>query len=133
MAAVPFNIEGFMQGWHRSVQRSVFANEPAKLDVTLRSYEATSSGKSYAITMDVGIRGRGVDGRDLGATNARCDAIVVVNQAAWEDFWQQTREQGNTGPLTPTARNATMWQKVMDSCTKQLATQFGNVLAAGGH
>lgn len=131
MSAVPFNIESFMQSWKTNVGRSIFMNRPAKLDITLKGYEATMNAKSYAISMDMGLRGRDMEGRNIGSMNGKCSAIVLLDANKWGDFWQQARAQGSVEPLTPAARNATMWQKVMDSCTKELAKQFGNVLATG--
>lgn len=131
MAATPFSVDSFMQGWRHNVGRSVFANAQATLDITLNAYEATVSGKSYSLSMDVGLRGRDQYGRPLGTTNASCSAIELAGTAAWGDFWQQAREQGAVTPLTAAHRNATMWQKVMDSCVKDLATQFGTAIAGG--
>jgi hypothetical protein len=127
----PFTTDGFMRGWHNSVGRAVFANVPAKLDVTLRSYETTSSGDSYSVSMDVALRGRDMEGHTLAVMNGKCDAIVRIDGKAWWDFGQQARAQGAVAPLTAAARNATMWQKVMDSCVAELAKQFDTSLAAG--
>ena len=126
----PFTVDSFMRGWHNSVGRAVFANVPALLDVSLRSYETTSSGDSYALSMDVALRGRDTEGNTLAVMNGKCDAVVRIDGKAWRDFWQQARAQGAMAPLTAAARNASMWQKVMDSCVAELAKQFDTSLAA---
>lgn len=130
-ASTPFTVDSFMRGWRNSVERSVFANQPAKLDIILKEYEITSAGSSYAMNMDVRLTGRDQYGRTLGAMNAKCNAVVRITERSWWDFGQQARGQGTTYPLTAAARNATMWQKVMDSCVAELAKQFDTTLAAG--
>lgn len=130
-ASTPFRTESFMQGWRNSVGRSVFANYPALLDIVLKEYEITSSGDSYAMNMDVKLTGRRPDGKILGSMNATCNAIVHIDEFAWWDFAQQASHQGTVYPLTATARNATMWQKVMDRCVAELAKQFDTTLAEG--
>lgn len=131
MASEPFTVHSFMTGWRNSVGRSVFASTPAKLDVTLNSYEMSSSGNSYALSMDVSLRARSIENAVLGKMNAKCDAIERITPMSWWDFWQQARAQGTTTPLTAAPRNATMWQKVMDSCVAELAKQFDTTLAEG--
>lgn len=133
MAATPFTVQSFMQGWRHNIGTSPFAAEQAKLDITLLSYEATTSAKSYSISMNVILSGRDAQNRPRGTVNASCSAIELTDAAHWRDFWQQARTEGTMHPLTYEARNATMWQKVMDSCVKELATQFGNTLANGMH
>ncbi|PZP39730.1 MAG: hypothetical protein DI585_03150 [Pseudomonas fluorescens] len=130
MAATPFNIQSFMQGWHANIERSIFNNSPAYLDVKLKSYEATSSGDSYAMTMGVTLRGRDFANRTIATVDTTCNATMRRDTYAWGDFWQQSRTQLSTKPLTETARNTTMWQKVMNACVKDLALEFGNSLAA---
>lgn len=126
----PFTLDAFMQGWRNSVSRSVFASRPAKLDIVLHHYEVTSGGSSYAINMDVTLSGRGEYGQPLGTMNARCDAIERITTRTLWDFGQQAGRQGSIHPLTAAARNATLWQKVMDSCVAELAKQFDTTLAA---
>lgn len=127
----PFTVNSFMRGWSNSVGRSVFANVPAKMDVVLHHYETTSSGSSYAINMDVTISARDMENKPLGRMNAKCDAVERITPRTLWDFGQQARGQGTTHPLTAAARNATMWQKVMDSCVAELAKQFDTSLAEG--
>ncbi len=126
----PFTTDAFMRGWHNSVSRSVFASRPAKLDIVLHHYEITSGGSSYAINMDVSLSGRDEFGQPLGKMNARCDAIERITPLTLWDFGQQAGREGTIHPLTPRARNATLWQKVMDSCVAELAKQFDTTLAA---
>lgn len=128
-ASTPFTVDNFMTAWRNSVQRDLFANEKAFLDLTLNQYETTSSGNSYAVSMDVTMRARDQYGRQLALMNGTCNAVRRVTNAVWGDFWQQARDDGSTYPLTATARNATMWQKVMDSCVAELAKQFDTTLA----
>lgn len=125
----PFTVDSFMRGWRNSVGRSIFANTPAKLDLVLKHYETTSNYNSYAINMDVTLSGRDMNNKPLGRMNAKCDAVVRIDRLALWDFGQHARRQGTTYPLTPEARNATMWQKVMDSCVAELAKQFDTTLA----
>ena len=134
MAEKPFRIETFMQGWHANMARSLFASQPATLDVMLHSYEATRNAQSYALTMNVSLRGHDAHGRLIAATSSTCNAVLRRDidswATMWGDFWQQPADQRGAAPLTLGVRDATMWQKVMNACVKDLATEFGNVLAA---
>lgn len=133
MVDKPFRIQDFMTGWHANVGQNIFANEPAKLDVVLLSYNATQNARSYALTMDLNVQGHDQYGRLIAATSGRCNAVmrrdVDTWGTMWGDFWQQPADQRAASPLTLGVRDATMWQKVMNACVKQVATNFGNVLA----
>ena len=133
-AEEPFRIETFMQGWHANVGRSLFASQPARLDVVLHRHEATRNARSYALSMDVSLRGYDAYGRLIAATSGTCSVVMRRDMDSWAmmwgDFWQQPADQRGTAPLTLDVRDATMWQKVMNACVKDLATEFGNVLAA---
>ena len=134
MAGKPFRIRDFMTGWNANVGRNIFASQPGKLDVVLTRYEATQNARSYALTMDMSLRGYDQYGRLLATTTGRCNAVehadVEVWGTMWRDFWQQPADQRDASPLTYEVRDATMWQKVMNTCVKQFATNFGNVLTA---
>ena len=132
-ASQPFTTNSFMVGWRNSVGRSIWPNEPAKLDITLKQYETTTSGSSYELSLDVGLRGRDQYGRTIGQMNARCNAIQRITFGSWWDFGQQANTQGTNAPLTAAGRNATMWQKVMNSCVAELAKQFDTSIAAAKH
>ena len=132
MADKPFRIRDFMNGWHANIGHNLFASEPAKLDVVLHYYEATQNARSYALTMEMTLQGRDQYGRLLAATNGRCNAVLHADTETWGtmwgDFWQQPADQRAASPLTSEVRDATMWQKVMNTCVKQFATSFGNTL-----
>lgn len=126
---VQFRTEKFMNSWRRTVGRSIFGHSPALLDVVLQEYAATHSAKSFSISMEVRLRGRDSTGV-IAETTAKCSAVRHIGPEEWGDFGQQVAVQGDLRPLTPSGRDATMWQKVLDVCVKDLAIQFGQAVDA---
>lgn len=130
MESAPFTVERFMTAWTQAVARTPFANAPARLDVTLKRYEATQSGRAFAVSMNVTLKGRDMAGKTLTEKELTCSA-VETRGFELGDFAQQVAAQGNLTPLTQNVRDATMWQKVMTTCVRELATSFGTALNAG--
>lgn len=126
-----FLVEDFMHSWDRHTKRDLFAHQNATLDVTLNRYEATQSGRSYAVTMDVDLRGRDVNGRILAEKPLRCVVVDTMDMRHMGDSVQQAVSKADGGYLTPDGRESTMWQRVFDKCVRELTIQFGQALYAG--
>lgn len=130
MNSVPFRSDQFARSWQKQMPQRVFGSDPALLDVVVERYEATHGKNSYALSLETRMRGTDQNGGLLAETHAACSAVSEETHALGT-FGQQVAEQRSLAPLTPGARDATMWQKVLDSCVKDLAIQFGQALAAG--
>ncbi|MBI1309341.1 MAG: hypothetical protein GC129_05810 [Proteobacteria bacterium] len=127
---VTFDPATFMASWQRHVARSIFANEPALLDVAVSHFEATRSANSYALTVDVNLRGRQENGRILADSPAHCDIVAQPGIGIIRDSVQQAVDKADPAALTPEGRRETMWQQVWDACVADISTQFGVALAA---
>lgn len=130
MNATPFRSDHFARSWKTHMPDRVFGSQPASLDVIVEHYQATHGRKSYALSMETRLRGVDQYGGLLAETPATCSA-VAEETGEFGTFGQQVAEQRSITPLTPRAREATMWQKVLDLCVKDLAIQFGQALTAG--
>ena len=131
MNTTPFTVEAFFASWQASVGRNLFANQPALLHVTLHEYQTTQSGTSYAVSMKTTLTGTTPQGQPLATLQASCAAAAPLGATEFATLTQQAITQADAQALTPAARSRTMWQKVFNTCIQQLATQFGQALAAG--
>lgn len=125
----PFRADNFMASWRKQTQSNLFAHDDARLDVLLRDYVATHSGKSYAMTMQMTLRGRNSDGQVVAETPARCNVVMREDPRAMADFVQQVAWKHGLNPLTTPSLDATMWQKVWDACISDLTVQFSEALS----
>lgn len=130
MNGIPFRSDQFARSWSKLMPHRVFGSDPAKLDVVLERFEATHGRNSYAVSMETRMRGMDMAGNLLAEAPAHCSAVMDETYQLGT-FGQQMVDERSLAPLTPSARDATMWQKVLDSCVKDLAIQFGQALAAG--
>jgi hypothetical protein len=130
MNGTAFRSDQFARSWSKLMPQRVFGSNPAQLDVVVERYEATHGKNSYAVSLETKLRGKDMDGNLLAETPAHCSAVMDETYQLGT-FGQQMVDERSLAPLTPAARDATMWQKVLDSCVKDLAIQFGQALAAG--
>lgn len=128
MAEFPFSPRVFMEHWHNHTSRDLFANVPAKLDITLTRYTATHSKMSYAISMDLQLLGRDREGNVLARKSVSCTADDFTLLGPWAGSMQQVVSKASADPLTAEGRAETMWQRVMDRCVKDIVVQFGEAL-----
>lgn len=131
MAKTPFRIDSFMHAWNGLVAQDVFYRKDARLDLVLKHYAATQAHRSYALSMDVTLRGRDEDGRVIANVDATCASAATPGLAQVGDFTQQVVTKGDLDALTYRRRDATMWQQVLHACVQDLALQFGQALAQG--
>lgn len=129
MAKTPFRIDSFMQEWNGIVGQDVFYRQEAQLDVILKRYAATQAHTSYALSMDVTLRGRDQNGHVIANMDATCTSAATPGLTQVGDFTQQVVTKGDLAALTTDRRAATMWQRVLHACVEDLAVQFGQALA----
>jgi hypothetical protein len=127
----PFSTQSFMTSWHNLVARTPVMSVPGSLNILLKNYEATHSDSAFSISMNVVLQARTPNGAVITTKELSCSAVEFEKWTTWGDFAQQVLTQESLTPLTRTAREATMWQKVMTSCVRDLAIPFGNALSNG--
>lgn len=152
MSVEAFGAEKLIAAWQRQVARSIWGGTVADLAIRVTQFETTHSGQSYAMSLvaDLAASQPGVgpsyrsEGRRVVA-QAPAQCMVVGRSTGGEGgtalmgrvFGAAAPQPGTEGApnglaaLTPTGRNATLWQELWNQCARQLATQFTQALLAG--